>query len=151
MITVEQIEKLVNEKILDKDVFLVDVRIRGGNRISVFIDSDTAVNIKVCAELSRYIESNLNRESEDFELEVSSAGLDQPLKLHRQYLKNIGKDLKIITVDDKTLTATLMGVNEESISLLIPENKKLKIPARMQILAFSEMKEAKIVIKINNK
>jgi ribosome maturation factor RimP len=151
MITIEQIEKLVAEKLVDKDVFLVDIRIRHGNRISVFLDSDTAVNIKTCAELSRYIEFSLDRESEDFELEVSSAGLDQPLKLHRQYVKNIGKELKILTVEDKAFVASLMGVNDESISLVIPENKKLKTPKKEVELPFKEIKEAKIVIKINNK
>jgi ribosome maturation factor RimP len=151
MITTEQIEKLVNEKLLDKDVFLVDVRIRHGNRISVFLDSDTAVNIKTCAELSRYIESNLDRESEDFELEVSSAGLDQPLKLQRQYVKNIGQDLKITTPDDKSFVAGLIAVHDETISLTIPENKKLKTPKKEIDLPFKEIKEAKIVIKINNK
>ena len=151
MITVEQIENLVNEKIEGKDVFLVEVRIRGNNRISVFIDSDMAVNIKACAELSRHIEFNLDRESEDFELEVSSAGLDQPLKLPRQYVKNIGRDLKITTADDKSFTATLTTVQEDSITLLIPENKKLKTPQQEVNMLWDAIKEAKIVIKINNK
>jgi ribosome maturation factor RimP len=151
MITTEQIEKLVNEKLLNKDVFLVDIHIRHGNRISVFLDSDTAVNIKTCAELSRYIESNLDRESEDFELEVSSAGLDQPLKLQRQYVKNIGKELKITGVDDKSFVAELIAVEGDSVSLVIPENKKLKTPKKELNLPFKEIKEAKIVIKINNK
>jgi ribosome maturation factor RimP len=151
MITVEQIENLVNEKIEDKDVFLVEVRIRGNNRISVFIDSDTAVNIKACAELSRHIEFSLDRESEDFELEVSSAGLDQPLKLPRQFVKNIGRDLKITTADDKNFIANLTVVHEDSIILLIPENKKLKISQQETSLAWDAIKEAKIVIKINNK
>lgn len=151
MITTELIEKLVNEKITDQDVFLVDIRIRSGNRISVFIDSDTGVNIKNCVEISRHIEANLDRESEDFELEVSSAGLDQPLKQRRQYVKNIGNDLKIVTLDDKTLTANLQAVDDDSIRLLIPANKKLKTAEQQLILPFSEIKEAKIVIKINNK
>ncbi len=151
MITTELIEKLVNEKITDQDVFLVDIRIRSGNRISVFIDSDTGVNIKNCVEISRHIEANLDRESEDFELEVSSAGLDQPLKQRRQYVKNIGNDLKIVTLDDKTLTANLQAVDDDSIRLLIPANKKLKTAEQQHILPFSEIKEAKIVIKINNK
>jgi len=151
MITTEQIEKLVAEKLENKDVFLVDIRIRHGNRISVFLDSDTGVNIKTCAELSRYIEFNLDRESEDFELEVSSAGLDQPLKLLRQYVKNIGRELKVTTLDDKSFVAELKGVEGDSVILLIPENKKLKTPAKELKLPLGEIREAKIVIKINNK
>ena len=151
MITSEKIIALVNEYLSDTELFFVEARVRSGNRISVFIDSDTQVFIKDCAELSRYIESNLDREKEDFELEVSSAGIDQPLKFHRQYQKNIGNDLKIETKDGKTLIAALLGVDEKNIILLVPENKKLKTPEQEVLIAFSDIKEAKIVIKINSK
>ena len=151
MITSEKILTLVNEWLQDTDLFLVEVRVRSGNRINVYIDSDTQVNIQDCAKLSRFIESNFDRETEDFELEVSSAGLDQPLKLQRQYQKNIGNDLKIVTQDGKTLIGTLLSLDAANLTLLLPENKKLKTPKQEVTLAFSDIKEAKIVIKINNK
>ncbi|MEI6124009.1 MAG: ribosome assembly cofactor RimP [Bacteroidota bacterium] len=151
MITAEKITSLVNESLTGTDLFVVEVRVRSGNRISVFIDSDTKVHIKNCAETSRYIESKLDREKEDFELEVSSAGLDQPLKLHRQYKKNIGNDLKIETNDGKTWVAALLGIADKNLTLRVPENKKLKTHEQEVVVAFADIKEAKIVIKINNK
>jgi len=149
MITVNQISTLVNEKLQGTELFLVEVLVRSGNRISVFIDSDTHVSIADCVGISRHIESNLDREKEDFELEVSSAGLDQPLKLHRQYLKNIGNDLKITTKDEKTIQAALLGISEKEITVLIPENKKNKTPEQEAVVALNNIKEAKIIIKIN--
>lgn len=149
MITVKQISDLVNEKLRDTELFLVETLIRSGNRIAVFLDSDTHVGIGDCAEINRFIESNLDRETEDFELVVSSAGLDQPLKMHRQYLKNIGNEMEIVTKDEKSITATLLGVSEKEITLLIPENKKKKTPEQETLVAFKDIKEAKLIININ--
>jgi ribosome maturation factor RimP len=150
MITEEKIAQLVSEKIQNKDLFLVDVVIKGRNRISVFLDSDTGVKIKDCAEISRHIESNLNREEEDFELEVSSAGLDQPLKLFRQFQKNVGKDLKILTDDEKSFVGLLKSIENKQLLFVIPANKKLKTPEQEIVVSFGEIREAKIVIRINN-
>ncbi len=151
MITEKQIAEIVNEKLLGTALFLVETRVKRGNLITVSIDSDSYVSINDCATLSRHIESKLDRETEDFELEVSSAGLDQPLKLQRQYLKNIGNDLKVITHDGKNFTAALLGVGIKDITLLIPENKKKKTPEQEIIIALKDIKEAKIIIKISNK
>ncbi|HNZ44000.1 MAG TPA: ribosome assembly cofactor RimP [Bacteroidales bacterium] len=151
MITEKQIAEIVNEKLLGTALFLVEIRVKPGNFITVSIDSDSYVSINDCAALSRHIESKLDRETEDFELEVSSAGLDQPLKLQRQYLKNIGNDLKVLTQDGKNFTAALLGVGTKDITLLIPENKKKKTPEQEIILALKDIKEAKIIIKISNK
>ncbi len=151
MITVKQIAEIVNKKLHGTDLFLVEVLVGSNNHITVFIDSDAHVSIADCVEVSRFIESNLDREKEDFELEVSSAGLDQAIKLHRQYLKNIGNDLKIVTNDGKNFTAALLGVGKNDITLLIPENKKKKIPEQEVVVAIKDIKEAKIVIKISNK
>ncbi|HNW90087.1 MAG TPA: ribosome assembly cofactor RimP [Bacteroidales bacterium] len=151
MITVKKITEIVNEKLHGTELFLVQVLVGSNNHITVFIDSDTHVSIDDCAQVSRFIESNLDREKEDFELEVSSAGLDKPIKLHRQYLKNIGNDLKIVTNDGKSFTAALLGAGKNDITLLIPENKKKKIPEQEVVVAIKDIKEAKIVIKISNK
>jgi len=148
MITVEKISSLVSEKILNKDLFLVDIVIKSGNRITVFLDSDSGLHIKDCVEISRHIESNLDRDTEDFSLEVSSAGLDQPLKLLRQYQKNIGNELKIVTTDDKSYVAILTELKDDLLTLLIPENKKAKTPEKVMVLSVNEIKEAKLVIKI---
>ena len=88
MINRDLIIQLTEEK-LKKDQFIVEVTVGQANRISVLLDSETGITIDDCIQVSRHIESNLDREAEDFELQVSSAGLGQPFKVHRQYIKNL--------------------------------------------------------------
>lgn len=151
MITAKQVSDIINKKLHGTDLFLVEVIVRKGNFITVFIDSDTSVSIANCADVSRYVESKLDREKEDFELEVSSAGLDHPIRLHRQFLKNIGNDLKITTHDGKSYTALLLGAGEKELTLLMPENKKKKLPEQELTVATKDIKEARLIIKINSK
>jgi len=92
----------------DSPLFLLDVIIRKGNRILVTIDGDQGVSIADCAKLSRYIESRLNREEEDFELQVSTAGADSPLKLKRQYPGHCGRTLEVSLIDGRKLRAVLV-------------------------------------------
>ncbi|HOY30385.1 MAG TPA: ribosome assembly cofactor RimP [Bacteroidales bacterium] len=150
MITIKQISEIVNEKLHGTELFLVEAHVGSDNHITVFIDADTHVSISDCAELSRFIESKLDRDKEDFELEVSSAGLDLPIKLHRQFIKNIGNDVKIITRSGKSFIAALLGAGDDNITVLIPENKKKKMPEEHIVLTLSDIKEVKVIIKINN-
>ncbi|NCF75542.1 MAG: hypothetical protein GWO87_03600 [Xanthomonadaceae bacterium] len=94
MIEKKKIKNLVDEKLQNTEKFLVDIKIKSGNKILVFLDSDKSITIKDCADINRYIISKLDKEKEDFELRVSSAGLDKPFKLLRQYKKNIGKEVE---------------------------------------------------------
>jgi ribosome maturation factor RimP len=110
MILKEQIIDLINEKINGTHLFLIDVKVLPGNRIEVFIDGDNGLGISDCVDLSRYIEKSLDREVEDFSLEVSSPGATQPLKLSRQYIKHIGRDLELKLNDGSTLTGTLKEI-----------------------------------------
>ncbi|MDD4215259.1 MAG: ribosome assembly cofactor RimP, partial [Bacteroidales bacterium] len=119
--------------------------------ITVYIDYDKYVSIDDCATLSRHIESELNRDVEDFELEVSSAGLDRPLKITRQYTKNIGNDLKITLHDNKIIVAALLGADEKEVHLLIPEDKKNKNPELELKLKYNEIKKAQVIIKFEKK
>jgi ribosome maturation factor RimP len=89
------IKELVDRHLSGTDRFLVDVLIKPGNRIYVFIDGDHGVTIDDCVKISRMLEAELDREREDFELNVSSSGADQPLRMPRQYPKNIGRSLHI--------------------------------------------------------
>ncbi len=108
MITENQIRELVEEKIAGTPNYIVEVAIRPVNQISVFIDSDEKVSIKDCVAVSKHIESKLDREIEDFELEVSSAGADQPLKLVRQYKKRIGRQVEVLKTDGQKITGKLI-------------------------------------------
>ena len=99
------------------DKFLIDLHVSKDNRINVSIDGDNGVNIDDCIELSRFIESHLDREVEDFELNVASAGLDSPLKFVRQYKKNVGRDIRIDTIDGQTKEGLLEEATDEKVIL----------------------------------
>ena len=134
MIDKNIIIKLLEQKLEGTDVFPVEVIVKPNNSIRVFLDSDSAVTLKHCAEINKFIEANLDREKEDFELEVSSAGLDQPLRMIRQYKNNIGKQINIITNDGRLLTGSLHAVNSETIDVaIVDEDKKTKNKSKIEI------------------
>ncbi len=103
---------------------MIDVMIKPGNIILVFIDSDQEVKISDCADLSRYIESRLSREVEDYELRVSSAGIDHPYRYLRQYRKNIGRKVQVQMKDGTAVKGTLIAAGEELIEVR-PLRKKV--------------------------
>jgi len=146
MITERVIYKLVNENLEGTEKFLVEVLIKPANRIYIFIDGDHGVTISDCAELSRFIESQLDRESEDFELNVSSSGADQPIWLPRQYIKNIGRSLQVKLSGDRFVTGKLEEVNEKGIILVSAGDKKKKLPPETMNIAFEDIIESKVII-----
>ena len=95
MITAATIREIAEAHLEGTPGFIVDVRISEGNHIRVLLDHDVATSIEHCMDLHRQLESSLDREAEDFSLDVSSPGLDQPLMLHRQYVKNIGRHVQV--------------------------------------------------------
>lgn len=127
MITKDQIEKLVDESLSATDIFLVEVKVKAGNKIMVFLDSDTAVCIDDCVRVSRYIESNLDREVEDYELDVSSAGLDHPLRLDRQFQKYLGRDVEVKMADGRKVIGKLLSFDAEIVEV---ETMKKKVKSK---------------------
>ncbi len=109
MIDKELIGGIVEKALEGTDNFLVEVKVTPDNSVTVEIDSMTGVDIDTCARLTREIESQVDREVEDYELEVGSAGLTSPLKVRRQYEKNIGNELEVLTKDGRKLTGTEIG------------------------------------------
>lgn len=105
-----KIESIVNEYIKDSDVFLVAVKVSTANRITVLADTKKGITIDECALLHRHIENHLDRDKEDFELLVSSPGLDMPFLVPEQYLKNEGKMAEVITSDGEKHTGILKNV-----------------------------------------
>ena len=97
MIDRNVVSGIVNEWLEDKEYFLVDVSVSPDDKIVVEIDHAEGVWIDDCVELSRFIESKLDREEEDYELEVGSAGIGQPFKVLQQYLIHIGKEVEVLT------------------------------------------------------
>ena len=123
------ISKLADECLSGSDRFVVGINISIDNKIMVFIDGDNGVTISDCVELSRYIENTLDREKEDFELNVSSAGVDQPFVFLRQYINNINNKVQVLTIDGKKITGILKNANKDEIELLEEiklKNKKIK-------------------------
>ena len=109
----DKIENAVNEWIGSTDCFLVDVKI-APSRVAVFIDKPTGVTLDECSSLNKFITNALEPENvwETHELEVSSPGMDQPMKVYQQYLRRIGRDIKVITLDGKEMKGKLKSANE---------------------------------------
>lgn len=151
MITEELIYKLTEEALEGSDYFVVDVIVKKSELIMVFLDSDTSVSIDKCIEVSRFIEGNLNRDEEDFELRVSSSGLDHPLTMPRQMKKYIGKNLDIELQDGSKFRCKLLEVNELGLSvelILVKKINKMKKeePAGKMEYTFEQAKIVRPVI-----
>lgn len=123
MITKDQIVKLVEEALSTTDIFLVDAMVKAGNKIMVFLDSDTGVCIDDCVRVSRHIEGNLDREVEDFELDVSSAGLDHPLRLDRQFQKYMNRDVEVKMPDGRKVIGKLLRFDAETVEVEVVKKK----------------------------
>ena len=137
------------EKIQEKEgYFLVEVKVSATNSIKVFIDSEGAVSISDCIAVSRHIEKNLDRETQDFELEVSSPGMDLPFKVFKQYTKNIGRKVKVLEKDGKETEGVLKEVTEVFITLEIEASKKKKATEENLLVQinFNNIKETKKII-----
>jgi len=148
MISEQLIKDLTLSHLEGTDRFAVSVAVKSDNRIRIFIDSDTHVRIEHCIELSKYIESQLNRESEDFELNVSSAGLDQPYKLPRQYIKNIGRQVSVLLKDNNKIEGSLIAADNEGFSVTEVTKIKKIITETTHSFLYSDIKETKEIIKI---
>lgn len=150
MITENTIRKLIAEKIEGTDYYILSVEIKPGNNIVVELENSGPVSITDCVDISRQIEHNLDREAEDFSLQVSSPGLDKPLRDYRQYVKNIGRSLKVLLADTKEVEGELIAADIDGITLFSKrkerlEGKKKKILIEEKLdLKYPEIKQAKI-------
>jgi len=148
----ERIEALLEEKLKGSDQFVIEVKELPKARIQVFLDSDSELTIARCAEISRYLEAHLEEEAlvpEHYTLEVSSPGVDRPLSLKRQYVKNIGRKLSIKTKDGKHKRGLLKAVEEDAIVIEKEEKKKNKSKEQEnagQRIAFEQIDSAKVLI-----
>lgn len=113
----EKVKELLDTGLAEyPDLFLIDLTITDSNKIIVTLDGDNGVQLQDCINISRAIEHNLDREEQDFALEVASAGVSAPLKLVRQYKKNVGRTLSVKT-KTQTIQAELVDVSDEDITL----------------------------------
>lgn len=152
MIDKNTVLNLMQSSLDEKDLFVVALDITGNNQINVLIDSDKGVTIDECVAISRSIEHNLDREEEDFELKVSSPGLDQSLKLPRQYKKNVGREAEVLLNEGTKITGKLIEATEDHFKL--EEKKRVKMEGKkkkqavvnLHEIPYSEVKSTKIVV-----
>ncbi|MGC8866360.1 MAG: ribosome assembly cofactor RimP [Bacteroidales bacterium] len=135
--------------------FLVELKVKTGNRIMVFIDGDQGVTIEDCVALSRYIETKLDRNVEDYSLEVSSAGADAPLKFKRQYPRHVGRTLLIKLKDNLELKGELLAADDQCIRVKTtekassPQGKPKKVTVE-KVLRYEDIVEARIELSFKS-
>ena len=145
MITKEQVATLCEEALAGTDRFLVEVKVKPSNVIEVYIDSDTAVNIDHCAELSRFVNEKLDRDVEDYELSVLSWGLSGALKMDRQLQKYVGKDVEVKTKEMGKMQGKLVGFDAEKVEIMpAPKKASKKKPVEESVNLFFERNKVEI-------
>ena len=147
-----KIRDLVNEALEQKDsLYLVDLAISSNNKIQIIVDGDHGVSLSECVRISKSVDNGLDREEEDFSLEVSTPDIAHPLKLKRQYIKNINRILKVTTSTEE-FEGTLTAVNDTNIVLTWKAREpkpigKGKVTVEKTVtVAYTDIKEAKVKI-----
>lgn len=148
----EKVNVLITEALLDKpSIFLIDLAISDSFKISVGLDGDNGVALQDCIDVSRAVENNLDREEQDFSLEVASVGVGSPLKMTRQYIKNIGRTL-IVTTNTEKIEAELVEANDVFIILSWKAREPKKVGKgketvqKEQQIPYTEIKEAIVTV-----
>ena len=152
MIEKKAVSQIVGEWLQGKDYFLVSIDISTDDKIVVEIDHKDGVWIEDCVDLSRFIESRLNRDQEDYELEVGSAGIGQPFKVLQQYYNHVGKEVEILTKEGKKITGLLKDADEEKFMVTVKAKQKTEGSKRPKLietdlmLRYDEIKYTKYLI-----
>jgi len=149
-ITAELEKKVKGLLAVDPSLFLVEIRLKPTNNIKVYIDGDQGVSIDKLTQFNRKLYRQLEEESMfpngDFSLEVSSPGLDEPLKLRRQYQKNIGRSVEVLNKEGVKLEGKLLTVGEEDITVEEQTGKGKKMLVKQHIIPFETIKTTKIQV-----
>ncbi|MDB4267042.1 ribosome assembly cofactor RimP [Flavobacteriaceae bacterium] len=137
----------------DQSLFLIDLKIGSDNSIHITLDGDQGVTLKDCVNVSRAIEHNLDREEYDFSLEVASAGVGSPLLNSRQYIKNIGRKLRVESMEVSTLEGTLTAADNQAFTLewkqreAKPVGKGKVTVTKQKTLSYDQISIAKVLVK----
>ncbi len=146
MIDKSDIQREVEKALGESDKYVVEVKVKAGNRITVLLDSDTHITIDDCVAVTRHIESAFSRETEDYDLTVSSAGIDQPYKLLRQYIKNIGREVEVSLADRSVFKGKLIAADKDKITVYRKTKVKKVETEETREIPFSEIKQTKEII-----
>ena len=152
MIEKEEIKKVAKEKIKEIGGFFVDIKVNTANVITLFFDRMEGVQVHHCVEITRHIENIFDREVEDYELTVCSAGLDNPFMVDEQYHKYKGKEVKVLLNNGKRERGIILSYEKDALTLETEKKKKGKIKKKIidkMVIPTSEIKETKL--KINFK
>ena len=147
----EQIENFV-ESFIEKwpEVFLIEIKMAPGNQVAVLVDADNGITIEKCTVINKalykYIEESALFPDGNFSLEVSSPGVDNPLKLHRQYLKNTGRKVEVLLNDGTKLEGVLSGVKEDEITLEQKQGKGKNMTMKKTTILFNQIKHTTVLI-----
>ncbi len=153
MISTTTVRDLAEKMLKETESYLVEVTVSAMNKIKVTIDNFDGISIKECVALSRFIEEQLDRETEDYELEVSSPGIDQPFKVLQQYKKYTGKEVEIKFADGEKTEGKLISANKNEIEIEQTTKEKVEGQKGKQFvirklnIPFEKIKETKIIIK----
>jgi len=129
------------QHIQDSDIFLVEVLVKPGNAIKVHVDKSEGISIDECVVLSRFLNESLDRDVEDYSLEVSSPGLGGAFRVKQQYEKNLGRDIEVLYTDGMKVKGKLQEVSDEGVVLNIQGDD--------EEIRFEEIKTAKAIISFN--
>ena len=152
MIDKNKVKELALEWLEGTEYFLVDASVDEQNKITVEIDHKDGVWIEDCCELSRFIEEHFDRDVEDFELEVGSAGIGQPFKVLQQYINSIGYDVELLTADGKKMEGSLKSADEQGFVVTVLEKQHVEGKKRPQMVevdksfGFGDVKWVKAII-----
>jgi ribosome maturation factor RimP len=146
----ETVEKLL-KPLLEGDIFLIEIKLKPINNIKIFLDADAGLGIEKCIKINRALYKTMEEmglyPDGDFSLEVSSPGIGEPLKQYRQYVKNKGRDVELLTNDDRKLNGKMLDVNEDAITIETVEGKGKKQVIKTEDIPFSNIKQTKVQIK----
>ena len=147
---IETVEKLLIP-LLEEDTFLIEIKVKPINNIKIYLDADAGLGIERCIKVNRALYKVMEEmgffPEGDFSLEVSSPGIGEPLKQHRQYLKNVGRDVEVTLQDDTKITGTLQQVAEANITVVTTEGKGKKLLVKNEEIEFENIKQTKVLIK----
>jgi ribosome maturation factor RimP len=147
---IETVTKLIGPLLVD-DIFLVSIKIKPTNNYKIYLDADGGLGIEKCIKINRALykimEEMAIHPDGDFSLEVSSPGIDEPLKLLRQYKKNIGRSVEVITNDDTRKEGLLKEVVDNAITIEQTEGKGKKAVVLNTTISFADIKQTKVLIK----
>ena len=147
---IETVQKLLMPQ-LEEDIFLIEIKVKPINNIKIYLDADEGLGIERCIKINRALYKIMEEmgffPEGDFSLEVSSPGIGEPLKQHRQYIKNKGREVEVVLTDDTKKSGKLMEVTGENITVETIEGKGKKMVIANEEIPFLNIKQTKVLIK----